>query len=273
LFYTNIDTAEIKRRIVNFRERAKKGLNVNDCTSEISSIFGESYGFPTEPKQYEANTIFYRARVIPDNDTVLPLLTMRKVADAWEPPSKYVQTQGRLNAIGQSILYCCPNDFDLAIDEAQARNGNHVAVMVYRARKSISVSVLGDYFNSNLPKDDLSKVFFEFLDEEFSQIVASGDEGRYIITQAIADTFFNFPEQDAWCYRSVQSPTKFNVAFLPGKQSESLELSGVMICDLRLSSLGKLSVKTVVDFDQITGVARYHRIGSAQQKKLFPDLA
>jgi len=45
-----------------------------------------------------------------------------------------------------------------------------------------------------------------------------------------------------------------------------------MICDLRASLPGKLSVKMVVDFDSITGEARYHPIGSSGQKKLFPEI-
>nr|WP_240158291.1 RES family NAD+ phosphorylase [Pantoea sp. Tr-811] len=180
--------------------------------------------------------------------------------------------QGRLNGVGQSTLYCCPNDFELAIDEARARDSKYIAVMVYKSVRQVKVAVLGDYEGSSLSKDEGSRMFYSFLDEEFSRLVASGEEGRYSITRAIADTYFNYPEQDAWCYRSVQSPEKFNVAFLPGKSKVNLDLIGVMICEPSKAGASSLGVKIVVDFDPETGEALYHAIGSDAQKKIFPEI-
>ncbi|MGB7268140.1 MAG: RES family NAD+ phosphorylase [Albidovulum sp.] len=272
LFLSNLDIEEIKQRIANFRERARKGMPETELVNELTAIFGDQFQFGTEQRNYTTGTQFFRARPIPNDDTKIPLKTISKVGDAWEPPRAFVKIQGRLNAAGQSILYCCANDPDLAIDEARGRNNNHVAVIVYRSTRPIQVAVLGDYSNSNLAKDELSQVFYSFLDDEFSKFVSEGDEGIYTITRSVADTYFTYPEQDAWCYRSVQSPSKFNVAFLPGRQSSCIELTGVMICDLKASTLGNLSVKFVVDFDKITGFARYHQIGSAEQKRVFPEI-
>jgi len=160
----------------------------------------------------------------------------------------------------------------LAIDEARARGYNRVAIIVYRSLRTVNVAVIGDYESSSLPKDQLSRIFWSFLEEEFGRDVPKGHEGRYSITRAVADTIFNYPEQDAWCYRSVQSPSKFNTAFLPGRSRQCLELSGVMVCDLSASLPGQLKVKCVVDFDSDTGAARYHPIGSDRQKSLFPEI-
>jgi hypothetical protein len=272
MFSSNIHVDEIRKRIEEFRRRADGGIPDNECVNQVTSIFGDSYSFHTETRCYSTGTKFFRARSIPDDDTIFPLRTIKQISDAWEPPSGLVKSLGRLNSIGQSVLYCCPGDPDLAIDEARARGNNHVAVMVYRSIKPVTCAVLGDYGNSKLPKDDISRLFYSFLDEEFAREVPAGYEGRYSITRAVADSFFNYPEQDAWCYRSVQSSSRFNTAFLPGRSRQCLELSGVMLCDLRRSSPGELSVKMVVDFEELTGVARYHHVGSEEQKRIFPDI-
>lgn len=272
MFSSDIDTREITSRIEEFRRRAEAGIEDTECIDAVSSIFGRAYSFPTEMSQYEAGRIFYRARAIEDSDTKIPLRTINNVNDAWEPPADFVKTQGRLNAVGQSILYCCPGDPSLAIDEARARGRRHVAVMSYRSVRAINVSIIGNYTKSSLPKDSLTQLFYNFLDEEFGREVQKGDEGRYSISRAIADTFFNYPEQDAWAYRSVQSSQKFNLAFLPKMSRQCLELSGVMICDLGGSSSDQLKVKMVVDFDEHSGTARYHRIGSNEQKRIFPEI-
>lgn len=272
MFSSDISDDEIVRRISDFRIRAENGISDNSCIVEISSIFGSTFSFSTEMRSYEKGVRFYRVRAIPSDDTVIPLKTIRKVGDAWEPPSHVISVQGRLNALGQSVLYCCPGDPELAIDEARARDHKHVAVMVYKASRQISVATLGDYQNSGLPKDDRSKLFYSFLDEEFSRVISPGQEGRYSITRAIADTYFNYPEQDAWHYRSVQSPEKFNVAFLPGKSRDALELVGVMICTPGVSGAGAMQVKFVVDFDEESGEARYHPVGSEGQMRIFPEI-
>lgn len=272
MFSSDVGDDEIARRISDFRIRAENGISDDSCIGEVSSIFGGSFSFPTEMRSYEEGVRFYRVRAIPSDDTVIPLRTIRQVGDAWEPPSHVITAQGRLNAIGQSVLYCCPGDPELAIDEARARDHRHVAVMVYRASRPISVATLGDYQNSGLPKDDRSRSFYTFLDDEFSRVILPGQEGRYSITRAIADTYFNYPEQDAWCYRSVQSPEKFNVAFLPGKSRDSLDLVGVMICTPGVSGAGVMQVKFVVDFDEESGEARYHHLGTEGQLRIFPEI-
>lgn len=272
MFQSDLDESTIKDRIAKFREQAVKGLSEKECVKAISTIFGNVYSFPTEMRRYPADTTFHRVRIIPEDDTEFPLRTISNLTDAWEPPPSFVKVQGRLNSVNQSILYCCPNDFNLAIDEARARSSKFIAVMVYKSKRPLNVAVIGDFAAAGFPKSDQTRLFYSFLEEEFARVADEGKEGVYSITRAIADTFFNLPEQDAWCYRSVQSPAKFNVAFLPGKPRACLNLSGVLICDLKNSRSEALNVKLVCDFDTSTGEARYHRIGSEEQKRIFPEI-
>ena len=220
---------------------------------------------------YPVGTTFFRARSIPPDDKNLPLRMMRSVSDAWEPPISSVKTQGRLNKINQQVLYCCANDWSLAIQEARASSFKNVAMMRYKSIRPTSVSVIGGDAASEAILDVGSRRFYSFLEEEFSKIVDAGNEARYSISRAIAETFYTLPEQDAWCYRSVQSPSKANVAFMPGRASLCLKLEGVMICATPPEHAEALMVKYVVDFDAATGAARYHSIGSDGQKEIFPE--
>lgn len=272
MFYSNLDLETIKQRISSFREKVRSGQLSEDITGELSSIFGNLYYFPCEQREIYSGTAFYRARGFPIDDTIIPPKTMSHIGDAWEPPAEFVKYPGRLNQVNQSILYCCPEDQFLAIKEARASENQFVAIMKYTAVRPIKVAALGDYENSNLPKDDLTRLFYNFLDEEFAQDVLPGQESRYLITSNIANTFANYPFQDGWLYRSVQSPEKFNVAFLPEKHKECLKLEGVVICNLHDSTDTHLAVFMVVDFDEKTGEARYHAINSEVWSPDFPKI-
>ncbi|MFW1765901.1 RES domain-containing protein [Acinetobacter bereziniae] len=264
MFESTLNIEEIKKRI----DRYRNGELI--CSDGLfSDIFGENFKVVVGLKIFPKGLNLYRARSIPDSDHFVPLKTISRVEDAWEPPAEIIKTQGRLNKVGESILYCCPNDPMLAIVEARAQGNKRVAIMNYKTTKDLTVACLGDYEHSDLPKDEGTKLFYSFLNDEFSQDIKHGEEYKYCLTQSIADSYFNYPNQDAWYYRSVQSSEKFNLAFLPGKAKSNLELIGVMICDLNRTKDGKLSVVSFVDFDHETGEAQYHLGVSEIQKKFF----
>ncbi|MFL1609893.1 RES domain-containing protein [Acinetobacter baumannii] len=271
MFKSIIEKSLIEKRIEEFQNEPRNTLTAADCINKLNYVFGNIFSFPCEHMHYPKDVHFFRARPIPENDNSYPFNTIKTISDAWEPPPQFVKNQGRLNAPGQSILYCCPGDPFLAIKEARADQGNFVALMKYRTKKVIAVSVLGWFEKTTLPKDHMTQLFYSFLDKEFSTDVLVGEEYRYTLTRIIADTFYNYPNQDAWAYRSVQSREKCNIAFLPGKSKECLELVGVMICDLRKSTQNSLIVNYVMDFD-LEGNAQAHAIGSPEQKRLFPEL-
>lgn len=271
--WTNSDLEEIQREIHEFRSRAKRILSPGEALDKISGIFGSVLSFSVMTHFYPKGTVFFRARAVPEADREIPLQMMAKVQDAWDPPPEFVTRQGRLNAIGQSLLYCCPHDPWLAVCEAQALQSQNVAVIVYSSIVDVKVAKIGDNRSEHQKGDPKADLFYKFLDEEFSKIASDGEESVYSISAAIADTFFNYPEQDAWCYRSVRSHDKLNVAFLTGRSQHCLRLRGAMICDVRESKEGSLAVKFVVDFDPSSGAARYHPVGSDHQKILFPEIS
>lgn len=258
--------------MAEFRRRSKDGLSDEDSKIALSLIFGSSFSFPVRQLNYGTGTTFFRARAIPRGGLNPVLDVISKVGDAWEPPPNVVRVQGRLNAINQSVLYCCPLDINLAIDEARARQNDLVAIMVYVSKRPINVALLGNFECLQISQDHGSELLYYFLNEEFSRNVLPGEEGRYSITRMIAESYFNYPGQDAWCYRSVQSPDRCNVAFLPNKSQFCLQLRGVMICEPRVLIGGNPNVKSVIDFDENSGIARYHRMGSREQMEIFPEI-
>lgn len=270
MFKSELNINEIKRRISKYQKDRAAG-QVVDNDGLFSSIFGDRYSYAAESSLIPKGTDFYRVRSIPDDDHFFPSKTIAKLSDAWEAPAEYIKTPGRLNKVNQSILYCCPWDPNLAIEEARARNNKLFALMHYISIRDIQAANIGNYENSGLSKDESTRVFYKFLEDEFSTVVPEGQESRYKLTQAIAESLFNLPEQDAWRYRSIQSPEKFNVAFLPDKAKSCIKLIGVLICDLSVYE-DKYVVRAVLDFDNETGEARLHQIGSERQKELFPDI-
>ncbi|WP_072707156.1 hypothetical protein [Donghicola eburneus] len=271
MFSSNLSEQEILLRIYEFRKKVRAGISDKECLDAVTGIFGDVYSFPTKTGVYPVGQHFMRARPIGDNETQIPYSTIKTVHDAWEPPRDRVCYQGRLNSIGESLLYCCPNDPILAIQEARAEETKQVALMVYRSTRPINVATIGGYRASRLPKDKLTEMFYLFLEEEFGRDVPKGQEQIYSITRNIAQTFFCHPEQDAYCYRSVQSSEKFNVAFLSGRAKSCLDLRGVLICDNQASTDKELNVRFVVSFLN-SGEAVYHRVGSIAQKALFPEI-
>ncbi|MGC1497687.1 MAG: RES family NAD+ phosphorylase [Sulfitobacter sp.] len=273
-FKSDLSPSEIRQRLEKFRTEARNNIPEPKLAEMLHSIFLEKQGtFPIRWKQFEKGTLFFRARKLPEDDRQIPLNTIAKRSDAWEPPAESVCSPGRLNKIGQAVLYTCAGDPMLAIDEARARDCSYVALMVYRAKLEIRVAIIGDYLDSGLPQDAGTAAFYSFLEEEFSQFAEPSDQNRYAITRIIAESYFTYPEQSAWCYRSVQSPDLFNTAFLPDEGQKKLELVGVLICNVPNSQEGNLKVVRVVDFDPDSGLAQFHLIGSERQKKLFPEIS
>lgn len=200
----------------------------------------------------------------------MPLKTIKTVSDAWEPPRKYITKPGRLNRVAERVLYCCPKDYSLAMEEARATESEYFAMIVYTVTRDIVTTTIGNYNNSNLPQDKCTRQFYRFLEEEFSRFVEQGREAEYLITQAIADSFYNYPNQDAWLYRSVQSNEKFNLAFLPERANTCLSLDGVLICNNYDKTSLMFDVSSFVTFDE-AGNAVYYKPIMESLKNNFPE--
>ncbi|WP_223532038.1 hypothetical protein [Pseudomonas sp. BF-R-30] len=181
---------------------------------------------------YPAGTLFYRVRKIPIDDTNLPLKSMSKESDCWEPPSHIVDV-GRLNKKGEALLYTSPINPTVAFDEMKINDDELFSLIIYEATEQINVTVIG----ATPPLEDFSKenqlklrMIQDFLRHEFIRDVGIGTEFLYQISESIAKNWFDLPPvlHDAWCYPSIANKGAYNVCFKP-EEKQKLNLRGVQI--------------------------------------------
>ena len=225
---------------------------------------------------YPAGTRFYRVRTLPADDRNLPLRTMSKVSDCWEPPENIVSA-GRLNRDNESLLYTAPMSPFVAVEEMKIPDDKLFSLIVYEALNQINVTMIGAPPNiEGLDSEEVLKVKMiqDFLKHEFIRDVGVGTEYLYRISESITKDYFDLhPDfQDAWCYPSVAKKGHFNVCFRKEKRSK-LRLIGSQIASVVREGdnylfQAKLVSKVSVDSVNLT----YHKIGSEEQQELFPEI-
>ena len=285
-YLQNIDPLELQKRIDKFRKLnfnklsySEIGKAVNDTISV--KIQGGKLSYSTwinsGLSSYPVGTRFYRVRAIPKNDRQLPLRSMSKVSDCWEPPEEIVEI-GRLNKAKQPVLYTTPSSPIVAIEEKKISNNEFFSLIVYEATQKINVAMIGQNFEYNgLNKEEILKLQMiqDFFYHEFIRDVGKGTEYLYRISEYITKTFFDFPSdfQDAWCYPSITRKENYNVCFRPVKRKEKLKLIGVQIARVCKKDNQKV-VRTYLVAGQSSESLNlsYFKMGSPEQQKLFPEL-
>lgn len=221
-FLKYVDTTLLHNKICKFREMDFKYMSYQDIQSAISNVI--TFDTPHGKKSilipmsttYPCGTRFYRVRSLPKDDKSLPLRTMSKVADCWEPPPNIIRA-GRLNKENEPLLYTSPIPF-VAIEEMKIDNNQLFSLIVYEAVEPINVIVIGDQPNfTGLNKNQILKIRMiqDFLKHEFIRDVGLGTEYLYRISESITKDYFDLPSeiQDAWCYPSVAKKGSYNVCF------------------------------------------------------------
>lgn len=225
---------------------------------------------------YPAGTRFYRVRTLPDDDRKIPLRTMSKISDCWEPPENIV-IAGRLNRDNESLLYTAPMSPFVAVEEMKVPDGELFSLIVYEAIEQIDVTMIGSQPNiEGLNGEEVLRVKMiqDFLKHEFIRDVGVGTEYLYRISESITKDYFDLPPdfQDAWCYPSIAKKGHFNVCFRKDKRSK-LKLVGSQIASVVREGddylfQAKLVTKVGADGENLT----YHQIGSDEQRKMFPEM-
>ena len=276
--FSNLSVETLNESIRQFRRSNQSEIPDEKVIDRLLEVFTDKnnsngFAFPTTPGRFEQGQSFYRVRCVQPNETIVPFKNFSKLEDAWEPPASIVQKRGRLNLVGQPVLYTCPDDPILAINEARVVDGEYCCVIKYKASKAIETSLIGAEIDLTKYRIDTAKkveLFHDFLETEFTRDVADGLEHLYRLSHAIADTFYHRPNQDAWVYRSVVDRKKPNCAFISGRAKSCLDLVGAMIVKHNIQKLDALEVKLVVGFAE--GRAHYFKLGTVEQLELFPEL-
>ncbi|EOC1268938.1 hypothetical protein ACI09D_004115, partial [Cronobacter malonaticus] len=237
-FLNHIDISSLHNKICKFRDLDFKKMSYKEVQSAINDVitFDTPHGnicvLIPMITSYPVGTRFYRVRSIPQHDRVLPLPTMSKVIDCWEPPEHVVRA-GRLNRDNESLLYTALMFPSVAVEEMKIKDNELFSLIVYEAVEPINATCIGqipDLNNLNSEEALKAKMFQDFFKHEFMRDVGSGTEYLYRISESIAKDYFDLPTevQDAWSYPSVAQKGQVNVCFRKVKKRK-IKLIGVQI--------------------------------------------
>lgn len=275
----SIDPLELLSRIKKFRSLNIKEMNDTDLNASIYNVLCNNGMFSClcNIDIYPKGTVLFRAKKL--SGSIIPNKRFRVESDYWETSSCHLQEYGRLNKPHESLLYTCPSDPYLAIQETNIQNNDFFALIKYKSLTDIKVNIIGGKYNyeANGITDKnaiiVHEMYTDFLQTEFSREVGKGTEHLYRISEMIAKEFFDLPPrivQDGWAYTSVKCKDKYNLCFRPDIAHDILELSGAMICKLDESK--KIKVICVAVGNDKKGNIMFYPVGSNEQKEAFPEI-
>ena len=220
-----------KFRALNFRiltySQIQQALFITLASGTQKTGTGSGWGMSSNYSIFPGGTKFFRVRRYEDG--VNPVAT---VADCWYPPPSITKI-GRVNMAGKPVLYTSPVNPIVAATEAGVMDGNPFVLLEFTATKEVRlgwIAHLGDLPNGTYDKEETEKLEMirDFLVEEFTREVGVGTEHLYMITNVIAEDYFNYPNSSGYCYPSVaRKEDSWNVAFYADHAKEKLELTRI----------------------------------------------
>jgi hypothetical protein len=127
---------ELQDKICAFRRLPVRRLTREELCEEISNVLcfetpnGKISLLTPGMGFYPPGTRFFRVRALKTDDSKIPLRDMRVELDAWNPPA-HVVGQGRLNRMGESLLYTSPVNPKVAVEEMKIDDGSNFFLIVY----------------------------------------------------------------------------------------------------------------------------------------------
>lgn len=271
-----VKVKNIIEKIRRFRKLNFQNMSDINLHNEIMEVLCENgrFNYLCQTSKYSQGTPFFRVRKL--NGSILGKINFKEYSDFWEPPATAIKKPGRLNKIGESLLYTVPCLAEVAVQEAHINDGDFFALIKYLALKDINVNIIGgdvNYSVSGITDENIilvNDLYTDFLRDEFSRDVGEGTEYLYKISERIAKDYFDLPEsvQDAWAYSSIKDKSKYNVCFRPKKAHELLELQGAVLCKLENGNISPRCIATCKPGEEII----FTPIGSELQKKIFPEI-
>lgn len=283
-FLSNIKFEDIEAKREQFRAIDLKRCSNEELFKSIMDIVsfdyaGASLGV-TKPSfgAYPADTKLYRIRNLKEEDHFIPLKALSKEQDAWNPPSKCVTKLGRLNDIGESLLYTSL-DPNTSVEEMSIKDGERFLLIVYKAKRDVKVAYIGYWEDQpELSREENLKMrmIHNILNDIFTKEVGQGTEYLYRASARIAKDYFDCPPemQDAWCYLSIASKQGFNICFRPEIARGILELLGVQICKVNRSDgfTYTYQCQAIAVWNALKSAFDYYPVDSPECQKLFPEI-
>ena len=237
-----IPTLEILDKLEKYRRLDLKRISDNELfklTLETVPVCNISC------KCYRSGTKLYRVREYLGNE-------FTKLSELLYVPSKLVKTRGRLNDVGESILYVSLDPVT-PFHEVKAKVGKSYCVITYEIceEEQIQVSTIGEnsYWilnNLNSQGEINSKIIDQFFYTEFTKEVGKGTEYLYRTSTMLAKNFFDIPNSDGYEYPSVAVNRNINLAIKPDSVDKKVKVVGVE----------NITIKSITDknieFDRIS---------------------
>ncbi len=277
-FLSRVDPIEVVNRISRFRSLNIQSLSDQELYQELLNtlLINNLFVYMTNNGTYPENSLFYRVRKL--KSSVIGEIGFSSLSDYWEPPKNCVSKYGRLNKIGESLLYTSPCNPNVAVKEMRLKENDWYALIRYSAIKEIKVNIIGGVYNYEKMKFTdkkailIHELYNSYLRDEFSREVGEGTEYLYRVSEKIAKSFFDLPRevQDAWCYSSVQDKQQYNVCFRPDVAHELLRLDGAMICKKEKDN--EIKPRSIAIASEKTGKAEFYQLGTEIQRKVFPEI-
>jgi hypothetical protein len=279
--FSHVGVDEIIQKIADFRLIDFKHISYDDLKDAITKVL--TVKIKDEPKSMlfhrrgiiEKDTLLFRIRKIDSEDHYFPPKSMTYEKDAWAPPADLIVQRGRINDVGESLLYTSL-EFLTAVEEMKVMDDEVVCLIIYRTKKKLNPLIIGYWsYDNDLTKDENIKMrlYQNFLKDEFTRDVGVGTEYLYKISGRIVKDLFTAPRhmQDCWVYPSIGKKESQNVCFRGDDVKEMLELVGVQICKVDKKNSATNVDKVGSGFDE-DGRFIYHDLYSEVSLKLFPQI-
>jgi hypothetical protein len=162
--------------------------------------------------------------------------SMKTEQDAWNPPSEKIKKRGRLNEIGESMLYVA-EQIETARLEMKLKEDDFFWLIDYELIEPLKLINVGGY--SLAPVDEgynsLHHAISQFLRDEFSLEVSEGETFKYRISRFIAHFFYPYSiyKYDGWSYPSYAHKGHASICLKPELTKPKLKLASVQHCQIK----------------------------------------
>ncbi len=233
--FDEIDTQVLKNNIKIFRETNLRTINQSDLMQLLYSIISENlvqtFYVSDKTPLYRARSKTFQYQNYEDVFTTFD--------DIWYPKPKYIKNLGRLNDVGQPMLY---TSFDALtpIHEIRSEKDEQFALIKYKVKpgQQLKLAMIAIEDSEDLAKrikikfnwtnkgKENWKIINEFIKGEFTKKVVHGEEYNYRSTILITH-IFDSPDCDGFVYPSIERGREYNVAIKPDSVDRKIDFEGL----------------------------------------------
>lgn len=226
---------------------------------------------------YPAGQTMWRVRQVHHGSDGAVIPKMNREADLWEAPAHFVSARGRLNDVGESVLYVSIGDPVVAMREARVPAGERFALIRYETARPVTLTAIAPDLSPDWLPDELidaHNAVTAFYRDVFTREFA-GDTWTYALSNRVAKDWHDLPERiaDGWSFPSIAHGKGINAAFRPEKAHQVLTAVGVAYCEAVESALlgWRIQAFAFSPGPEGPGDFRWLPMGSLIQQEQFPD--